>query len=67
MIEVSTGLVGIDESCSGIRSLQATLMIALFFGEFYRMSGTRRGWLLVAGPALAMAFNRAHLDTVLDL
>jgi hypothetical protein len=26
--------VGIDEACSGIRSLQATLMIALFFGEF---------------------------------
>ena len=60
VIEVGTGQVGIDEACSGIRSLQATLMIALFFGEFYRLSGGRRGWLLVAGPLLAMAFNLAR-------
>ena len=57
VIEVSTGLVGIDEACSGIRSLQATLMIALLFGEYYRLAATRRGWLLVAGPALALFFN----------
>ena len=35
VIEVSTGMVGIDEACSGIRSLQATLMISLFLGELY--------------------------------
>jgi len=60
VIEVSTGLVGIDEACSGIRSLQATLMIALFFGEFYRLGRAQRGWLLLAGPLLAMAFNLAR-------
>jgi exosortase len=64
VIEISTGLVGIDEACSGIRSLQATLMIALFFGAFYRLPWARRGWLLVAGPALAMAFNLARTLTL---
>ena len=52
--------MGIDEACSGLRSFQATLMIALFFGEFYRLTWARRWWLLAAGPALAMAFNLAR-------
>ena len=60
VIEVSTGRVGIDEACSGIRSLQATLMIALFFGEFYRLGRAQRGGLLLAGSLLAMAFNLAR-------
>ena len=57
VIEISAGMVGIDEACSGIRSFQATLMIALFFGEFYRLRWCRRWWLLAAGPALALLFN----------
>jgi Transmembrane exosortase (Exosortase_EpsH) len=32
VIEVSTGMVGIDEACSGIRSFQSSLMISLFLG-----------------------------------
>ena len=35
VIEVATGMVGIDEACSGIRSFQASLMISLFLGEYY--------------------------------
>jgi exosortase len=57
VIEIAAGTVGIDEACSGIRSFQATVMIALFFGELYRLSPRRRGELLVVGPALAMGFN----------
>jgi exosortase len=60
VIEISTGMVGIDEACSGIRSFQATLMIALFLGAFYRLAPGRRWWLLGAGPALALAFNFAR-------
>ncbi len=33
VIEVGSGLIGIEEACSGVRSLQATLMISLFLGE----------------------------------
>jgi exosortase len=57
LIEVGTGTVGVDEACSGIRSFQTSLMISLFFGEFYRMSLARRLLLVPAGFILAMAFN----------
>ncbi len=36
VIELSRGVVGIDEACSGIRSLQATLMLSLFLGNSTR-------------------------------
>ena len=45
VIEVAAGVVGIDEACSGIRSFQATLMIALFLGELYALNAARRSLL----------------------
>jgi exosortase len=57
IIEISTGMVGIEEACSGIRSLQATLMITLFFGEFYRLRVSRRFMLVFAGVCFAMLSN----------
>jgi exosortase len=62
VIEVSTGMVGIDEACSGIRSFQSSLMISLFFGEFYRLSHSRR-WLLVPmGFLFSMTFNVCRMS-----
>ena len=65
VIEVSTGMVGINDACSGIRSFQSCLMISLFLGEFYRFTWRRRLWLLPIGFALALGFNlcRASLLT----
>jgi exosortase len=57
VIEVSGGMVGIDDACSGIRSLQATLMLSLFFGEFYRLMAWRRVGCVAAGFILAFVFN----------
>jgi len=57
VIEVSTGVVGIDEACSGIRSFQATLMISLFLGELYRLTVLRRVVLCFVGFALSFVFN----------
>ena len=57
VIEVSAGAVGIDKACSGIRSLQAMLMISLFLGGIYALSAWRRALCVVAGFALAFAFN----------
>lgn len=57
VIELSTGQVGIDDACTGVRSLQATFMIALFFGEFYRMQIGRRLVLVLAGAAIAFVCN----------
>ncbi len=57
VIEVATGMVGIDEACSGIRSFQSSLMISLFFGEFYALNRSRRWLLVLAGFVFSMAFN----------
>jgi exosortase len=57
VIEIATGMVGIDDACSGIRSLQAALMLSLFFGELYALSVRRRTLCVFAGFALAFAFN----------
>ena len=57
VIEVSTGMLGVEEACSGIRSFQAVLMLALFFGELHRLATCRRIALLAAGLATAMVLN----------
>ncbi len=57
IIEISNGVVGINDACSGIRSLHSCLMISLFLGEFYFMNWTRRFWLVPGGFVLAMLFN----------
>jgi exosortase/archaeosortase family protein len=57
VIEISTGMVGVNEACSGIRSFQTSIMISLFMGEFYRLSLGRRLLLLPAGFIAAFVFN----------
>ncbi len=65
VIEVSTGMVGISDACSGIRSIQSSLMISLFLGEFYLFTWRRRVLLVPISFALAMLLNvcRASLLT----
>ena len=57
VIQLSNGAVGVEEACSGIRSLQATLMISLFFGEFFHFRTSRRIALVAGGIVLALVFN----------
>lgn len=57
VIEISSGFVGIDEACTGVRSLQATFMLSLFFGEFYHFTMARRIVLVLAGAFLAIFCN----------
>jgi exosortase len=57
VIEVGSGLIGIEEACSGVRSLQATLMISLFLGELYSFTVARRVLLIAAGALLAFICN----------
>ena len=54
VIEVASGVVGVDAACSGIRSIQGSLMAAIFLGEFFRFKLGRR--LLLVGISLASAF-----------
>ena len=57
VIEVTGGLVGVDEACSGLRSIQAAVMLGCFFGEFYRLGMARRIGLVLSALGLAMAGN----------
>ena len=57
VIEVSSGVVGVEEACSGVRSLQTTLMAALFLGELLRFGIARRFVLLGSGLVLAFVCN----------
>jgi len=57
LIRVSTGLVGVNEACSGVRSLQTSLMIGLLFGELKRLSVTRRVALVLGAVVIAMVAN----------
>jgi exosortase len=60
-IILATGQLGVTDACSGIRSLQAALMMGLFFGEFYRFGLRGRVALIGAGAALALLGNYARM------
>ncbi len=60
VIEGPTGMVGIEEACSGIRSLQAIVMISLFLGAQFRLGLARTCWVLGFGAALAFVCNVAR-------
>jgi exosortase len=57
LIRVSNGLVGVNEACSGIRSLQTSLMIGLLFGELKRLSVFRRVELVACAIVIALFAN----------
>jgi exosortase len=51
------GAAGVEDACSGIRSLQSTLMAVFFLGEVFALSGARRLALFLAGIFLALVTN----------
>lgn len=57
VIEVGSAMIGIEEACSGVRSLQATFMVSLFLGELYSFNAVARLILIVAGGMLAFVCN----------
>jgi exosortase len=56
-IALRSGLVGISEACSGVRSLQAGIMFGLAMGEWFLLRPARRIVLLGIAVALALATN----------
>jgi len=64
------GFVGVDEACSGVKTLQAGIMVALVLGELLRLRWPRRiallvfgcGWVLVCNVfrATTLVFVAAH-------
>lgn len=66
VIELSNGWVGVDTACSGIQSFQASLMVTLFLGEFFRLSFARRITLLFLGWIIALIGNLTRI-TILTI
>jgi len=57
LIQLQNGTVGVDEACSGIRSLQSSLMATLFIGYLSLRSNLLRSLLLAGGVFTALAGN----------
>jgi exosortase len=57
LIAIPGSLLGVEEACSGIRSLQSMIMVSLAVGEFFRLAWPRRVILLVLGIGAALAGN----------
>ena len=57
MIVIPSGVLGVEEACSGVRSLQSGMMVSLFFGEMLRLVAWRRVLLVGVAVAAALAGN----------
>jgi exosortase len=63
LIRLSNGVVGVNEACSGVRSLQTSIMIGLLFGELKRLTVLRR--IVLVGIAVAIALFANFLRALL--
>ena len=54
------GKVGVDQACSGINGLQASLVVSLFLGAYYSFSLIHRFLLVLGGLLIALFFNLAR-------
>ena len=57
LIRIGSGVVGVNEACSGVRSLQTSLMLGLLLGELNRFSVWRRLVLLAGTISVALLAN----------
>ena len=64
IIELHNGFVGVDEACSGVKTLQASIMVALVLGELFQLRPARRVGLLVAGAAWVFLCNVLRATTL---
>lgn len=60
VIELSRGFVGVEDACSGVRSLQTVTMVALFLGEVERWRARRRAGFWLGAAGLAALANAAR-------
>ena len=60
VVRVAKADIGIDDACSGVRSVQASIMVACLFGETYRLPLLLRALLVGASLATGLACNLAR-------
>ena len=54
------GQIGVDQACSGIHGLQASLVVTLFLGAYYKLRPLNRVIYVLAGIAIALLLNLAR-------
>ncbi len=57
LIRIGAGVVGVNEACSGVRSLQTAIMFGLLLGELHRFSVLRRVTVLAGAVGVALLAN----------
>ncbi|MBV8588020.1 MAG: exosortase/archaeosortase family protein [Verrucomicrobia bacterium] len=57
VVETAGGMVGVDEACSGIKSLQTMVMIGLFFSDLTAWRGLKRFLVVIIGVLFATLAN----------
>ena len=51
------GQIGVDQACSGIHGLQASLVVTLFLGAYYKFHLINRVIYILAGTMIALLLN----------
>ncbi|MBM3824877.1 MAG: exosortase/archaeosortase family protein [Verrucomicrobia bacterium] len=64
LIELTSGLVGVNEACSGIRSLQSGVMMSAFWAEWRQLPTLRRITFLLLAPVLTVLLNLIRTATL---
>jgi exosortase len=57
VIELRNGFVGVDDACSGVKTLQAGIMVALILGELLALGRMKRLALVFCGCAWVFVCN----------
>ncbi len=57
VIQLAHATVGVEDACSGVRSLISCLYAGFFFAAWQVRSPRRRAFLIIAAPVLALGMN----------
>jgi exosortase/archaeosortase family protein len=64
VIQLRNGFVGVDEACSGVKTLQAGILVALVVGELFRLPWKKRIALTVLGCGWIFVCNVFRATTL---
>ena len=67
VVQLHNGFVGVDDACSGVKTLQAGIMVALFLGEMRSLGVRQRVLLLIGGCSWVFLCNVARATTLMGI
>jgi exosortase len=67
VIQLHNGFVGVDDACSGVKTLQAGIMVALFLGELRSLGAVNRVLLVIGGCGWVFLCNVARATTLMGI